>query len=95
MEEAYQNSGFSQTSIKDVEERQRILKDRLFLIGKNLIELREENQSEIIELKKDVEILKQNMKRLIKFLEIASTELTQFAKKEDLEILAKKMEISK
>ncbi len=95
MEEAYQNSGFSQTGMKDIEERQRILKDRLLLIGKNLIEFREENQQEIVELKKDVEILKQNMKRLIKFLEIASAELTQFAKKEDLEILAKKIEVLK
>lgn len=95
MEEAYQNSNFSQTSMKDVEEKQRVLKDRLLLIGKNLIELREQNQNEFIEIKKDIEILKQNMKRLIKFLEIASTELTQFAKKDDLEILSKKMEMMK
>jgi len=95
MEEVYQNSGFSQTGMKDVEERQRVLKDRLLLVGKNLIEFREENQRELIEIKKDIEILKQNMKRLVKFLEIASGEMTQFAKKDDLEILSKKMEMLK
>jgi len=95
MEEIYQNQEFSNTGIKDIEEKQRILKDRMLLIGKNLIELREENQKEFIEIKKDIEIIKQNMKRLVKFLEIASGEMTLFAKKEDIEILEKKMEMMK
>ena len=95
MEEIYQNQEFSNTGIKDIEEKQRILKDRMLLIGKNLIELREENQKEFIEIKKDIEIIKQNMKLLVKFLEIASGEMTLFAKKEDIEILEKKMEMMK
>ncbi len=77
--------------LRDIEEKQRILKNRLLLIGENLIEIKEETNSKIIGIKKDIQTLKQNMERLISFLETASSELTKFAKKEDLDILAKQM----
>lgn len=75
--------------VRDLEEKQRILKDRLLLIGQNLIEIREKNKESILEIKKDIEIIKQNMQRLISFLETASAEFQNFARKEDVEILAK------
>ena len=75
--------------IRDLEEKQRILKDRLLLIGQNLIEIREKNKEAILEIKKDLEIIKQNMERLVSFLETASSEFSKFARKEDLEILSK------
>ena len=75
--------------IRNLEEKQRILKDRLILIGENLIESREKANEKILELKKDIEILKQNMERMISFLESASAEFSKFARKEDLEILSK------
>ena len=75
--------------IRNLEERQRILKDRLLLIGQNLIEMKERTKEKTLEIKKDIEILKQNMERMISFLESASTEFSKFAKKEDLEILYK------
>ncbi len=75
--------------IKDVEEKQKILKNRLLLIGENLIEIKEKQEQEIIELKKQIETIQKNMERLISFLETASKEFSKFAKKEDLEILKK------
>ncbi len=75
--------------VRNLEEKQRILKDRLLLIGQNLIEAREKTNEKILEIKKDIEILKQNTERMISFIESASTEFSKFAKKEDLEILAK------
>ena len=75
--------------IRDLEEKQRILKDRLLLIGQNLIEIREKNKEAILEIKKELEIIKQNMQRLVSFLETASSEFQNFARKDDLEILAK------
>ena len=79
--------------LRDIKEKQRILKDRLLLIGQNLIELKEKVSEENLELKKEIEILKQNMERMLSFLETASKEFTRFAKKEDLEILAKQVRI--
>ncbi len=77
------------SKIRDVEEKQRLLKDRLLLIGQNLIEIKENTNQKIIELKKDVETMKQAIDRLSSFLETISGEFSKFAKKEDLEILIK------
>jgi len=84
-----QDFGEVNTKIRDLEEKQRILKDRLLLIGQNLIETKEENNKKILEIKKDIEIIKQNMEKTISFLETASSEFSKFARKEDLEILSK------
>ena len=89
------NQEFSQgyngvgTQLKDLEERQRVLKDRTLLLGQNLIELKEKQTNEINEIKKDIETLKQITERVKSFLETLSSELPKFAKKQDVEILAK------
>ena len=77
------------TRIRDLEEKQRILKDRLLLIGENLIDIREKTHQEILEIKKDLEIINQSVDRMRSFLETASAEFSKFARKEDLEILSK------
>ncbi len=90
MEEVANNPEYHQRgNVQELEERQRILKDRLLLIGQNLIEFKENNEKEILELKKDIIILKQSVEKLKSFLESISGEISKFAKKEDLEILKK------
>ncbi|HLD37806.1 MAG TPA: hypothetical protein VJA86_04415, partial [Candidatus Nanoarchaeia archaeon] len=51
------------TKLRDIEEKQRMLKDRVLLIGRNLIEMKESADDSIISLKKDVELFKQEMAR--------------------------------
>ena len=77
------------TELRDLEEKNRIIKDRLLLIGQNLIETKEKNNQDILEIKKEIEIIKQKIERLMSFLETASEEFSKFARKEDLEILSK------
>jgi len=77
------------TKIRDLEEKNRMLKDRLLLIGQNLVEIKEKTNSDLLEIKKDLGVMKRNMERLISFLETASAEFSKFARKEDLEILSK------
>ena len=74
---------------RDLEERNKMLKDRLLLIGQNLIETKEKTSSDILEIKQELEVIKKNMERLVSFLETGSTEFSKFARKEDLEILSK------
>lgn len=76
-------------NIKDLEEKQRNLKDRLLLIGQNLIDFKEKNDEETLNLKKDVESMKEDLSKIKSFLETISGEMSKFAKKEDLEILKK------
>ncbi len=77
--------------LRDLEEKQRILKNQILLIGRNLIEIREKNIREILETKKEIEIMRNNMERLASFLETASDEFQKFARKDDMEILAKEI----
>ena len=77
------------TKIRNLEEKQRILKDRLLLIGQNLIDTKEQHNGKIIDLKKDVEIIKNDVEKIKSFLETISGEFSKFARKEDLQILAK------
>lgn len=90
-EEDYQNTLYWElnSKIRNIEERQRILKDKIVLIGQNLIETKEETNNKIIELKKDIQGLKENIEKVTSFLETASEDMKKFAKKEDVEILAK------
>ena len=90
-QESYAEQNYVDPSIKlrDIEEKQRILKDRLLLIGQNLIDTKEKNEQNFLDIKKDIEIIKQDMVRIKSFLETASNEFSKFAKKEDLEILSK------
>jgi archaellum component FlaC len=75
--------------MRDLEEKQRMLKDRILLIGQNLIDMREKHNEEMIEMRKSLESIKTNIKQLVSFLETASGEFSKFARKEDLEILTK------
>lgn len=77
------------TKIRDLEEKQRNLKDRLLLIGQNLIEMKEKHEENLLEIKKDFEIIKNSVERTKAFLETASSEFSKFARKEDLDILIK------
>ena len=77
--------------LRDLEEKQRILKNQILLIGRNLIEIREKNMREILEIKKDTELIKSNMERLASFLETTSEEFQKLARKDDVDILAKEV----
>ncbi len=93
----YQNS-YSQDPnlrIRNLEEKQRILKNQLLLIGKNLVEMKEKNNHDILEIRKNLEIIKDDMGRLTSFLDSVSEEFPQFARKDDLEILSKQMRMFK
>lgn len=83
------NSGFAGSNIRDLEESQRNLKDKLTLTGQNLILFKEKYEHEILGLKKDIEILKNSTRRVVDFIETLSGEMGKFAKKEDLDILTK------
>jgi predicted nucleic acid-binding Zn-ribbon protein len=75
--------------IKDIDEKQKAVKERVLLIGENLVELKESTEAKILEIKKDLELLKQDTERMVGFLETASKEFSKYARKEDLEILSK------
>lgn len=90
-QEDYYGQFYNEASIrlKDLEEKQIVLKERMLLIGKNLIDTREDTMRKITDIKKDLEIMKSDIERIKGFIETISTEFSKFARKEDLEILSR------
>ena len=70
--------------IRDLEDRQKLLRDRILLVGKNMIESKQESDSTLIELKKDIETLKQETEKIKQILFSISEELSNTAKKSEL-----------
>ena len=77
------------TKIRDLEEKNRLMRERLLLIGQNLIEIREKNNSDLLQVRQDLEFIKMEVKRMKSFLESAASEFSNFAKKSELAILTK------
>ena len=75
--------------IRDVEEKEKLLKDRLLLIGQNLVEMKDTTNEKIIEMKKDIEALKDSVEKMSSFIETMSGEFSKLARKDDLDILIK------
>ncbi len=87
----YSSQFFSEinTKIRNIEEKQRVLKEQILLLGQNLVELKDKSSKKDLDLKKELEDLKTKVDRLTSFTELISGEFSKFAKKEDLEILSK------
>jgi len=83
------NDDFSliNSRLRSIEERERIMKDQIFLLNQNLLEIKDSNLLKGLEVKKELERLKEEVKSISQFLEIISSEFSKFAKKEDIEIL--------
>jgi len=77
------------SKLRDTEEKQRILKDRVIIIGQNLVDIKEKTGQDILEIKKQIEEIKSSLDKVRRFLENFSEEFSKFAKKEDLDILIK------
>jgi len=73
--------------IRDLEEKQRLLKDRVLLIGDNLISAREEFSKDFSDVHRSLEVLKDEVERLKSVVQRLSEEIDSKARKEDLNIL--------
>ena len=90
-DQSYETSFLGEVGIRirDNEERQRMLKERMLLIGKNVIEMREHVQIELVELKKSVQETQEEMKKIKSLLRNITLDLEKFAKKSEVEVLTK------
>lgn len=75
------------TKLRDLEERQKLMKDRLLLIGENLVKEKQETENEILEFRKILEELKQETEKIKSTLTRALEEMENFARKSEIEIL--------
>ncbi len=81
--------GYGGGSIRDLEEQNRNLKDRLILVAQNFIDFRNSVEDEILDMKQDIQVLKNSVEKIRDFIETLSGEFSKVAKKDDLDILVK------
>ncbi len=83
----------SNVRIRDIEEKTRLLKDRVLLIGNNLVETREKYNKDISSLKSDLELLKKDIKKIKDNMQRIYEETESFARKDDLAILERQFKM--
>lgn len=81
------------TRIRDLEEKQRLIKDRMVLISESFIKDRDKNFAEMQEMKKIVSVLKLENERLKEILMRIGESINQSARKEELMILQRQFDL--
>ncbi|HVY01260.1 MAG TPA: hypothetical protein VHA12_00660 [Candidatus Nanoarchaeia archaeon] len=81
------------TRIRELEERQRLLKDRTFLIGRGVVDIKEKASLELRELRKAVTILQQENAQLKETMQLMSEKLNNTSNKEELQMVLRQLNI--
>ena len=81
------------TRLNEVEEKQRLIKDRLLLIGENLISTKEDIEKQNSELKKKISQMSFEFKTIKQLTKRIVNELQNFARKSEVEILERQSKI--
>ena len=75
------------TRLKDTDERNKLIRERVLLLGKNLISSRQENEDELKILKQENIQIKQDLEKLKKTSNSLLAEFNKFVKREELTLI--------
>jgi predicted nuclease with TOPRIM domain len=91
----FDESLFSDINVKlrDIEEKQNIIKDRVLLIGENLVSEKEETNQEISEIKASINNLNEDIRKIKSTLQLIIENSNNFARKSELEMLERQFEM--
>ena len=81
------------TKLRDIEERQTLLKERVLLIGKNLVELKDIIEQESVKRKTNTESVEEDLEKIKKTLVRITKELDDKTRKSETEILKKQLKM--
>lgn len=98
MPDEYASQQFSpdlSSRLRDLEEKNRLLKERILLIGQNLVNEREDMFNTMQEMKKTLLVLKEEQIKMKDFMQRFSEQLDEGARKEELLILQRQIDIIK
>jgi hypothetical protein len=79
--------------LKDIEEKQNIIKDRLLLIGENLVAEKQETDKKVLEIKNQFNEIQQENKKLKLAIQRILEAQEGFARKNELKILEKQFKM--
>ncbi len=75
------------TRLKDTDERNKLIRERVLLLGKNLIASRQENDDELKIIKQENTEIKQDLEKLKRTTRALLTEFNKFVKREELTLI--------
>src|SRR3989344_5090762 len=81
------------TRLNEIEEKQRLIKDRILLVGENLISTKEDYSKQEFEIKKQLKQISSDISSLKQLMYRVVNELPNLAKKSELEILERQVKI--
>ena len=75
------------TRVRDLDEKNRLIRERVLLLGKNLIEIKEEQQEKTTQLKKDLDLIKNDLDLMKKISSDLVDQLSKFVKRDEMLLL--------
>ena len=81
------------TRLRDTQDKQRLLKDRILIVGQSLIKEREKSTQELREMKTTVEKIKLENEKMKEMLKRITQQLSTLARKEELSILERQFDL--
>lgn len=79
--------------LRDIEEKQNIIKDRVLLIGENLVSEKEESDQQIVLIKLEIQKLNEDIKRIKLAMERIFEDTNNFVRKNEFEILQRQFQM--
>jgi archaellum component FlaC len=79
--------------LRDIEEKQNIIKDRVLLIGENLISEKEEVEKTVDEIKSDIARLEDETKKIRMAVERVIDDLNNFVRRNEFSILQRQFKM--
>ncbi len=81
------------TRLNEIEEKQRLIKDRILLVGENLISTKEDYSKQEFEVKRQLKQISSEISYLKQLMSRVVNEMPNLAKKSELEILERQVKI--
>lgn len=81
--------------IRDLEEKQRLLKERVVLIGENLVSNRDQSFEDVQMMKKVLLELKEEQIKMKEFLQRLAQQTSELARREELMIVQRQLDMLK
>ncbi|MDD5191831.1 MAG: hypothetical protein PHH54_04115 [Candidatus Nanoarchaeia archaeon] len=81
------------TRLNEIEEKQRLIKDRILLVGENLISTKEDYAKHEFEIKRQLKQISSEISYLKQLMSRVVNEMPNLAKKSELEILERQAQI--
>ncbi len=80
------------TRLGDIDERNKLVRERVLLLGKNLISSRQDIDDELKEIKKDNYEIKKDLEKIKKISNSLLTEFNKFVKREEMTLIERMLQ---